>query len=60
MRVPQGPILGPLLFFIINVKNKASIFLNPILFANDKLLFYLHSNIITLFQKVNLFVISIV
>ena len=52
--VPQGSILGPLLFLIyVNDLKKASTILDPIMFADDTNLFYSHSNIKTLFKTVN-------
>ena len=52
--VPQGSILGPLLFLIyINDMNKASKLLNPIMFADDSNLFYSHHDIKKLFEIVN-------
>ena len=52
--VPQGSILGPLLFLLyVNDLKNASTILDPIMFADDTNLFYSHSNIKTLFKTVN-------
>ena len=52
--VPQGPILIPLLsLFYINDLQFASDLLDPIMFADDKDLFYSNKDINTGFLKVN-------
>ena len=52
--VPQGSILGPLLFIIyVNDLSDVSKILEPIMFADDTNLFFTHKNIKELFQTVN-------
>ena len=52
--VPQGSILGPLLFLLyVNDLHQASNAIKPIMFADDTNFFYSHRNIKLLFDTVN-------
>ena len=52
--IPQGSILGPLIFLIfVNDLQKSTKFLDPIMFADDTNLFYSNKDINTLFKIAN-------
>ena len=51
--VPQGSILGPLLFLMFVNDLPSSTMLDPIMFADDTTLFHSNKNINALFETVN-------
>ena len=52
-RVPQGSILGPLLFLLYVNDLHNSTALDPIMFADDTNIFYEHNDLKTLFSLLN-------
>ena len=51
--IPQGSILGSVLFFYVNDLHKASSILKPVMFANDTNLFLSNKDINKLFNDMN-------